>query len=153
MSGRPRKTNAQKRLAGNPGKRQIKEQVKPADDMPDCPAHLDEDAQREWRRLAPELHKLGLLTQVDRTAFAAYCQAWSTWSFACKMISTGGAVLKSDKGNLYLSPWQMVSSQALEQVNKFGAQFGLTPGSRRKLDVKPPEAEDPFDTFMKSKAK
>lgn len=153
MSGRPRKTNTEKRLSGNPGKRKITETVQPDPVVPSMPHHLDDDARIEWNRLAPELGKLGLLTQVDRTAFAAYCQAWSTWAKACKQLADEGPVLESDKGNMYLNPWQMVASQALEQVNKFGAQFGLTPGSRRKLDVKEPPKEDPFDAFMKGKGK
>lgn len=150
-AGRPRKSNTAKRLAGNPGKRPVTEEPKPDSTMPELPAHLDAEAQREWKRMAPELHRLGLLTVVDRTAFAAYCQAWANWVSACKMMNAEGPVLTSDKGNSYLNPWAMVASQSLEQMNRFGAPFGLTPGARRKLDVKPPEPEDPFDGFLKKK--
>ncbi len=30
----------------------------------------------EWKRLAQEMHRLGIISQLDRAALAAYCQAY-----------------------------------------------------------------------------
>ena len=42
----------------------------PDDTMPECPDHLSERAQIEWHRTGPLLHKIGLLTEIDKAAFA-----------------------------------------------------------------------------------
>ncbi len=47
--------------------------------MPKCPTHLDKIAKKEWRRFAPTLERLGLITEVDGSAFAAYCDQYSRW--------------------------------------------------------------------------
>ena len=39
------------------------------------PGFLMPAAKDEWWRVAPQLHYLGLLTAIDVTALAAYCQA------------------------------------------------------------------------------
>jgi phage terminase small subunit len=59
MRGRKPKPNALKVLAGNPGKRPIKEELAVAGDVPDCPDHLDERAQKEWKRLVTMLGDSG----------------------------------------------------------------------------------------------
>jgi P27 family predicted phage terminase small subunit len=43
------------------------------------PPHLTQAARSEWRRLALGLTQLGLLSTMDRAAFAAYCQAYGRW--------------------------------------------------------------------------
>jgi P27 family predicted phage terminase small subunit len=141
-------------LAGNPGKRPIADtEPKPNATMPECPKSLSTDAKTEWERIGPELNRLGLLTMADSTAFAAYCQAWSDWIQAIGQVNEEGAVLKSDKGNMYLNPWSVVASKSLELMNKFGAQFGLTPGSRRRLAIAPPEKEDEYAGYKNAKSK
>ena len=47
---------------------------------PKPPDFLSAAAKAEWDRLAPELHRLGLLTVLDHGPFAALCQATAMWS-------------------------------------------------------------------------
>ena len=47
--------------------------------VPRCPEHLGPEAKREWRRLAPQLARMGLLCKIDRAALALFCQAWARW--------------------------------------------------------------------------
>ena len=51
----------------------------PGPGSPECPHHLDGVAQEEWKRAAPILEKMGILTKIDRTIFAGYCQLYSRW--------------------------------------------------------------------------
>ena len=75
MRGRKPKPTALKIAQGNPGKRAINgAEPKPPTSLPDCPPHLSPEAQAEWHRIAESLNKIGLLTQIDRTTMAAYCQ-------------------------------------------------------------------------------
>jgi len=80
MAGRKPKPTKLKILQGNPGKRKIPpNEPKPATKMPKCPPHLDKMARKEWRRFSPTLARLGLITEVDGSAFAAYCDQFSRW--------------------------------------------------------------------------
>jgi phage terminase small subunit len=80
MRGRKPKPTALKMFEGNPGKRALnRNEPKPPAETPDCPVHLDDEAQAEWNRITPELSTLGLIARIGRAALAAYCQAWSRW--------------------------------------------------------------------------
>ena len=78
MAGRKPKPTAMKKLEGNPGKRKLntKESV-PAKGMPACPDWLMPEAKKEWERLAKLMNQMGVLTEVDMAAFAAYCQSYA----------------------------------------------------------------------------
>jgi phage terminase small subunit len=76
------------RLRGNPSKlstAQLEAGIDPAVEIPSCPQHLLPAARKEWKRIAPELEKLGLISKIDRAALALYCQeyAWWAWHEAC----------------------------------------------------------------------
>ncbi len=79
MVGRKPKPTKLKLLQGNAGHRKIKKnEPKPDNVLPECPPFLDVIAKREWKRFSKVLNDLGLLTEVDGTAFASYCQLYST---------------------------------------------------------------------------
>ena len=78
MRGRRPKPTRLKVLTGNPGKRPLNpDEPKPERAIPECPAELGPVARREWDRLGKELASLGLLTNLDRAALAAYCGAYA----------------------------------------------------------------------------
>lgn len=77
MAGRKPKPTAVKKLEGNPGKRKLnKKEPIPAKGMPECPDWLLPEAKKEWERLADLMNQMGVLTEVDMAAFAAYCQSY-----------------------------------------------------------------------------
>jgi phage terminase small subunit len=53
-----------KLLKGNPGRRAVRAEIAPAqpESVPEPPEFLSSFARDEWWRVAPELHRLGLLT-------------------------------------------------------------------------------------------
>lgn len=70
------------RIRGNASKlaaHQLDGGVNPEIDIPGCPRHLLPEARKEWRRITPELHHLGLISRIDRAALALYCQAYARW--------------------------------------------------------------------------
>ena len=68
-----------KLLEGNQGKRRLdKRPPGPGRRIPRRPSWLSPEAREEWRRLAPELTRLGLLTLLDRAALTIYCDACAT---------------------------------------------------------------------------
>jgi P27 family predicted phage terminase small subunit len=149
MRGRKPIPNSLKLLRNNPGRRPINaNEPKPEATIPPCPPHLDNEAHREWRRMTKRLVVLGLMTQIDRAAMAAYCQAWSRWCDAEVNIRKFGAVVESPNKFPVMSPYLIVANMALKQMRAFLTEFGMTPSSRSRLDVAAPQPKlNPFEEF------
>jgi len=125
--GRPKPT-ALKLIEGNPGKRPLNTaESKPAASLPTCPAHLSPTAKAEWKRLAQELHRLGILSQLDRAVLAAYCQAYGRWTEAERKLKETPVLLKTPSGYVQPSPWLAIANKAQEQMLKLAAELGLSP--------------------------
>jgi P27 family predicted phage terminase small subunit len=143
--GRRPQPTALRRAAGNPGKRAWNhDEPQPPNDLPDCPPHLDGEAQAEWHRLASTLHQMGVLTTVDRAAMAAYCQCWGRWVEAEEKLKVTPIMLKSPSGHVQQSPWLSIANRQLELMGRFMTELGLTPAARSRivsLRETAPEAE------------
>ncbi len=151
MRGRKPKPDILKKLAGNPGKRKLKNLGKVRSEIPDRPAHLNAEAVAEWDRIAPLLAQMGLLSNLDRANLAAYCLAWSRWVEAEKELEKGGTVVKSPNGYPIQNPYLAVANQAAKQMQSLGSEFGLSPSARSRLDVQSQSQErDDFSDFLKS---
>jgi len=130
-----------KRLNGNPGHRPLNvAEPKPLPIAPECPSWLDKEAKKEWKRVAPELERLGLLTKVDGTALQGYCQAYATWKQCTEALQKHGLVMETQSGYLQQRPEVSIGNKALDQVRAFCIQFGLTPSARARMTL--PESGD-----------
>jgi P27 family predicted phage terminase small subunit len=139
-----------KRAQGNPGRRPLNNNEPKPTGIPQCPSHLNEVAKREWRRIAPELIALGLLTKIDRAALAGYCVSYSRWVAAEQSVDKFGAVIRlKDSDTPLRNPHVAIANAALDQMRKFLTEFGMTPASRSRIQVAPTEAKDSFQEFMK----
>ena len=148
MVGRKPKPAALKLLEGRAGHQAITETPKPRPIAPHCPTWLDREAKREWRRLAPALERLGLLTEVDGSALAGYCQAFARWQQAEKVMTEKGLTFETEKGYLVPRPEVTIARQMMVQMRAFSVEFGLTPSSRGRLtlpEVKDASEDNPFD--------
>ena len=105
------------------------------DSAPEPPDFLSLEAATEWRRLAPELIRLGLLTGLDLAVFSAYCAAWGRWAEAERLIAEVGTLtVTSARGHETPHPLLRLSSAAANDALRFGSEFGLTPCSLARLD-------------------
>jgi len=130
-------------LAGNPGKRPLKKaQAKPAAKGPTCPDWLSPEAKAEWRRLAPELVRRGLLTLLDRAAFAAYCQSYAHWQQCQRVVVKEGPLYLAANGRLRERPEVALARKYGQLVRAFAVEFGLTPNARSRLSIDEPPAEE-----------
>jgi len=144
--GRRPKPTAIKLLEGNPGKRPLnKNEPLPKQLPPKCPSHLDRRAKREWKRMAPLLENLGLLTEIDGTAFGIYCQAYSTWVEATEKVKKTGMIVKAPSGYPIQNPYLAIANKAVDQMRAFLAEFGMMPSSRSRISV---PIEDEIDDFL-----
>ncbi|WGH78615.1 phage terminase small subunit P27 family [Jannaschia ovalis] len=101
--------------------------------LPRCPAHLDDVARKEWRRLASTLFDAGILTVADRAAFAAYCQSYSKWAEAERQLRAGPKLIKTPSGYVQQSPWIGIANKQLELMGRYMSELGITPTSRARL--------------------
>lgn len=139
------KPSALRLIDGDAGHRPPnKNEAKPKAAIPPCPAHLKPHAKKEWRRISKHLHRLGLLTQIDRAALAAYCQAWARWVEAEEKLAEKPDVVKTKNGNIIQNPYLAVSNRAHDQLMKCAAEFGMTPSSRTRAVTEAPETTNGF---------
>jgi P27 family predicted phage terminase small subunit len=149
------KPSALKLLEGNAGKRplDLSAGVNPRVEIPSAPSHLSKDAKKEWKRITPLLEELGLISGLDRSALALYCQAQGRLSELETAFNAQVARLLQDKGLDYpaavyeashaVTPSgyaqqsvivQLIKSHR-EQVNRYLMHFGLSPAARGRVQA------------------
>lgn len=141
-------------LEGNAGKRplDLTAGVNPKIEVPSVPKHLGTEAKKEWKRITPLLEELGLVSGLDRTALALYCQAAGRLAELETAFNSMVAV-KVDAGKAYadavyeasysVTPsgyaQQSVIVQLIgkhrEQVNRYLMHFGLSPAARGRVQA------------------
>jgi P27 family predicted phage terminase small subunit len=128
------KPSAIARAEGNPGKRRLNDcEPQPRATTPRCPAHLDAEAKKEWKRLVPILRRMRVLTEADGMTLANLCQAWSTMVQAQKKLTEMGILYKSPSGYIQQSPLLSVVTHYMDIVTKLCREFGLTPAARSRM--------------------
>lgn len=151
MPGPPPKPTALKVLQGNPGKRPLnKHEPQPEPDSGYCPRHLDNYAAEEWRRVVPDLRRMGLLTIVDRSALEAYCVNYGLYRQCKYILEQNGLICVAPSGYLQQRPEVAIMRNALKEMRAFMTQFGMTPASRSKISVSAADEESAFEQFLKA---
>lgn len=113
-------------------------------EAPEPPDWLDEDALAEWRRVTPDLLKLGLITRLDRQVLAQYCEAISDyrrWTLKIQELNQSmdrGDVQTYRTGAKDLSIWRKLRNDAERRADAAGAKFGFNPLARRNLRAQSP---------------
>jgi P27 family predicted phage terminase small subunit len=90
-------------------------------------------------RLAAELVKLNLVTQLDRGALAAYCGAYALWAEAMEQVQKYGTMVKSPTGYPIQSPYLAIVNRQAEIMLRVASEFGFTPASRSRISAPPPD--------------
>ncbi|WP_256846924.1 phage terminase small subunit P27 family [Paenibacillus sp. Pae108] len=108
--------------------------------VPDPPSYLDPVAKKEWRRLAPELIRLGLLTVADLVAFETYCLAYGRLVAATKSLKKAKSMFheytnKAGATNFVSRPEIAVIQKESLVIKAFCAEFGLSPAARTRMEA------------------
>ena len=115
--------------------RQNGDQPRPRPTAPACPDWLAAEGKAEWRRVAPELERLGLLTVLDRAGLTAYCQCWADFRAYSEIIAKEGSVIEGHRGGQRKHPLLPALRQAMDAVRVWAQEFGMTPSSRGRMSV------------------
>ncbi len=134
VGGRKPKPTELRILEGNKEHRPIKKNPKFKPVCPKPPKWMDKEAKLEWRRLAKILFSKGLLTEVDLSMFQAYCIWYGKFIDAAKKIKHD--VFETDSGYQASNPLISVANKYFDNMRKIATEFGMTPSSRSRLDIK-----------------
>lgn len=137
------KPTALKVLEGNPGKQKLnKKEPKPKsmNKVPSPPKWLLPEAKKEWKRLAGPLTALGVLTEIDLSAFEALCQNYAYFmAVDAKILELGTdgtfAMQVASSGYISQHPILSLRNQYYNQWHRGLADFGLTPASRARIAI------------------
>ena len=152
IRGRKPKPTYLKMVTGNPGRRPLNQnEIRPPrrKSAPKPPAHLLPDAKAEWKRLAPALSLLGILSDLDLSPFAAYCQSYARWIQAERMLSglaeqdasgRDALLIKTRAGGVTPNPLIWVARNAANDMVRYAAEFGFTPSARSRIQYAAPAA-------------
>ena len=133
-----------KLIRGNPGHQVLNKsepQPKQAESVPEPPEFLTGYAADEWRLVVVELYRLRLLTTIDTSVLAAYCQAYKRWRTAEAIVATmaerdpvtQGLMIRTKKGFAAQNPLVLTAQAAARDMVRYAAEFGLSPAARSRI--------------------
>jgi len=153
--GRKPLPTALKVLEGDRGKgrRPLNEnEPKPPKGVIKCPSWLVPEAKKEWKRLAPSLEAMGLLTIWDIDSFSAYCQAYARWREAEEFITQHGSIFKTPSGYVQQVPQVSIAQQNLKIMQSLAGEFGLSPATRSRIiaagSMSDKTSDDPMEQLL-----
>jgi len=90
-----------------------------------CPAWLLPQAQKAWSKIAPMLENLGLLSCLDISALAGYCQSYAHWKDAKEQVAKSGSMIRNTSGKQQRNPYVFIASKSLAIMKSLCAEFGV----------------------------
>lgn len=139
MKGRKPIPTHLKVLRGNPGKRPLHENEPTPEPGATMPSYLSPEAAAHWPTVADQLEAAGVLTRLDQSALALYCETFARWRYAMDHVAEHGAVIVSPSGLAKRSPHLVIADRAFEQMLKLLTEFGMTPSSRARVSKVRPD--------------
>lgn len=133
------------RLRGNASKLpagRLLDELQPDVEIPGCPKILWPEARKEWRRLATELERYGLVSKLDRGALAVCCQEWAriVWCEtkiaelnAADPAGEAGMVEKAQSGYRMSSVYLNILRKSQAVYDRYLQHFGLSPAARSRV--------------------
>lgn len=138
MRGRKPKPIETHKLNGNPSRLNLDKKIKMADklsrEVPDPPEYLDDLAKEHWKKIVPELKKMGTLAAVDIGAVEAACTAYSNMVHASKELKLMNTqTYKTKSGALQQVPQVGIFNTSASLYKSYCAELGLTPAARTRV--------------------
>ena len=153
MRGRKKRPKKITELLGNPGKRDLPDEIEPRRiDRPEPLAHLNEAARQIWERVCDELYHLGLISNLDLEMLAGFCANAARVADLERKVDGKELVICQVTGKVVTNPLLPVLRMSYTMMHRFGSEFGLSPAARTRLAFQPQAEEDEFErTFLNPK--
>jgi P27 family predicted phage terminase small subunit len=96
------------------------------------------------------LFKVGLMTDADRAALAAYCQAYGRWAQAERALArmaekdelNKALMVKTTSGNAINNPLVGIANKSMADMVRYAAEFGMTPSARSRVEAAPKDGDE-----------
>ena len=145
MRGRKPRPTAQLKLAGT-YRADRREESEPAPTAENIRPglRLSPRAARRFATVAPMLRSQCVLSDLDKGALAAYCEAFARWYESRNTIYKDGMWYTAASGNILKHPAVSVMEAAAAEMQRWSAELGLTPSARARIPRKA-ENQTPAD--------
>lgn len=138
-------------LHGNPGHRPLRKQpeFKISKDIPKPAKTLSPLARKEWRRIAPEFHKMGLLPDIQIRGLEIYCENYATWVRMMKRIRKDGFIITNENTGFIRPHFLLNEIDKIEKrIKQYLTEYGMTPASQSKVQPKEQSNENDLSKFL-----
>ena len=160
-SGGDRRSKSKALRALHGSKTRARHRTQPAADpaVPDMPDDLNADGQEAWRYYAPLLGRMRVLTEADRDALAAYCDALAQLSEITRLqrapdyrrvlLYTMPMADGSERPKVETNPLDAQRRQWTVIARQLRSDLGLSPATRARVAAVPADEGkgDPFAQF------
>ena len=134
MRGRKPRPTAQLKLAGTyRADRHPEKSPAPPAESNRPGLRLSPRAARRFATVAPLLRSQCVLSELDKGALAAYCEAYARWYESRNAIYKDGMWYTAASGNIIKHPAVSVKEAAAAEMQRWSADLGLTPSSRARI--------------------
>jgi P27 family predicted phage terminase small subunit len=103
-------------------------------DLPKMPKTLTPEAKREWRRIVRHAGRLGF-GPMDAALLSTYCEAWSSWTAARRVLDLQGATYTGPNGAVCRRPEVLIGEKAQAHMLKCSDALGFSPAARTRIQV------------------
>lgn len=107
-------------------------------EAPTLPAWLSDDAKKHWRYMVKNLKEYGLLSRLDQGTLANLCTYYARAKDAEEQLQIHGEFQSTPNGYVQVSPYAVAFSRYSKLYNVLAKQFGMTPMSRKGVNVDNP---------------
>lgn len=120
----------------------------PSSAIPELPDNASDEVREIWDATLAELRDMSLAHAADAEALRCYCEAVAVHRRASEMLAKTSILVRGQKGNLVRNPLLQIQRDAATAIRGFAAEFGLTPASRTRIEVKDPtDADEGWNPF------
>lgn len=156
MSGPPKTPTHLRLVMGNPSKRAInKNEPKPPSGVPPIPKHFDKRGKYWFKRMGEELDAVGVMSTLDAKALELLVEAYTEYRHHCEVLDKEGYTYQTGSATgekiVKAHPAAAMKADAWKRIRAMLSEFGMTPASRSKVEIKAPAGEDPFAEFLKAR--
>lgn len=106
---------------------------------------MNPQAKKFWKRVAPIVSRLGLLTEVDIEAFTNLCEIQARLVWIRERLSNVDDLVSEGKRGETQAALAVAEKQYFQTFRMYAAEFGLTPRGRTGLGVGSPKDDDDDD--------
>ena len=134
-----KKSDNEKRLQGRTTGKNGREGMTAPENLPavpEAPERMTDAAKAAWSKLGPELHRRGMLTELDLIPLEVLCTSVGHYLSIQKAIEDApDLIVKGSTGQPMVNPLHKELVRYSEVIRKWAAELGLTPTARDKMGV------------------